>query len=193
MKRRYLEQRCRKKGAFTALAILAALMAAGCGGGSSKTEPSGSSRPPGESVTVARLIAQADPICRRLNVELAAAARARSSVALATSALRNAALERTAVAELSKLTPPAALAQDWRQILEYRRTLAEELVKLGGYAKANDTQAIKALAVSKKRVHKQLFEIARRDGFAHCSRVSSGSSGGRAPSSRPLQQPLRPI
>jgi hypothetical protein len=191
MKRRYLEQRCRKKGAVTALAILATLVATGCGS-SSKAEPRGSSGPPSESAAAARLIAQADPICRRLNVELAAAARA-SHVAIATSALRNAVLERTAVAQLSKLTPPASLAQDWRQILRYRRTLAEELVKLGGYAKANDAQAIKALAVSKKRVHKKLFEIARRDGFEHCSRVSSGSGGRQAPSSRPLQQPLGPV
>jgi hypothetical protein len=137
------------------------------------------------------LIAQADPICRRLNVELAAASRA-SHVAIATSALRHAALERAAVAELSKLTPPASLANDWRQIIKYRRTLAEELVKLGGYAKANDTQKVKALAVSKTRVHKKLFEIAKRDGFEHCSRVSSGTSGGKAPTSRP-QQPLGPI
>jgi hypothetical protein len=192
MKRRHLEQRCRKKkGACTALAILVTLVSPGCGG-SSKTEPSGSSRPPSKSAAVARLIAQADPICRRLNVELAAASRA-SHVAIATSALRHAALERAAVAELSKLTPPASLANDWRQIIKYRRTLAEELVKLGGYAKANDTQKVKALAVSKTRVHKKLLEIAKRDGFEHCSRVSSGTSGGQAPPTRPLQQPLGPI
>ena len=162
---------------LTALLIAAMLAVAGCGG-SSKAQPSGSvteSRPTKESAGANGLIAKADAICRRLNVELAATASTGSEAhQLALSAPRHAALERHALAQLGKLAVPASLARDWRQILAYRQTLAEELVKLARYAKTNDTRAIQALGASKKRVHQKLTELATRDGFKDCSTIGAG-------------------
>ena len=118
------------------------------------------------------MIAGADAICGRLNAKFAAgkatSLRVREIARLAPS---RAALERTTATELSKLTPPASIASDWRQIIAYRKTLAEELVKLGQDAKLNDAAGIRALAASKKRVHGQLLSTATRDGFKDCSRV----------------------
>jgi hypothetical protein len=168
------QHQCRPR-SIAALTLAVLLAAAGCGG-SSKSEAPGS----GSSVTsvaTARLIATADAICERLDARLARTTPVHlDSRTIARSAPQNAALERAALTELGKLAPPASLADDWKQIIAYRRTLADELARLGRYAKANDTRAVKALAVSKKRVHEKLFALAARDGFRVCSQVSTGRS-----------------
>jgi hypothetical protein len=108
--------RLRAKRAFLASLLVAVLGAAGCGGSSTAAPP---------------LISQADAICKRLNVQLVPNASARLSAAkLARSSLRNAALERGALAQLRQLTPPASLAADWKQGIAYRQTLVSELVGL---------------------------------------------------------------
>lgn len=115
------------------------------------------------------MVVRADAICRRLNTQIEANKQASlSATEIARFAPRNAALEKTALKELSKLKPPASIARDWRQVIAYRRTLMEELAKLGRYAKANNTQAIHKLSESKKRVHQKLLTIAKRDGFKDC-------------------------
>jgi len=202
MKRRDSRQLANKRGftalkpGFTALVAAAMLAAAGCGGSStaapsgsaaSRTEPT-ESRTSNDSAARSRLIAKADAICRRLNRELAAAPSRLEARQIASSAPRNAALERRALAELGRLRPPASLARDWRQIIAYRRTLAEELAELGRYAKAGDVPAMKALGASKKRVHQKLSELATRDGFKDCSRVGAERSGAQA---LPLPLPAR--
>jgi hypothetical protein len=148
-----------------------ALLTVGCGSGGG----SGSSSEPvasGSSSSSSQLIAKADAICRRLNTELARL----ESKGLSTSEIAGAVpahvtLERAALQELSKLTPPAALAGDWRQVIADRQTLAEELVELGRVARTNDAARIRALAVSKKRTHGALHATATRAGFKDCSQV----------------------
>jgi hypothetical protein len=158
---------------IAALTVAAVLASAGCAG-SSKSESTGSGSS-SASAAIARLIATADAICQRLDARLASATPVHlDSRTIARSAPQNAALERAAVTELAKLGPPASLAEDWKQIIAYRRTLADELAALGRFAKANDTRAIKALAVTKKRVHEKLFVLAAHDGFRVCSQVGTG-------------------
>jgi hypothetical protein len=169
--------------------VAAALVAGGCGENSSSTARTGqssslnhagstgsiaSSRPPssGDPPSRSQLIARADVICGRLNTKFAAGkATGVGMREIARFAPPHAALEWTALAELSKLAPPPSIARDWRQMIAYRRTLAEELVELGQDAKANDAAAIKALTASKKRVHGELLTTATRAGFKDCSRV----------------------
>jgi hypothetical protein len=117
-------------------------------------------------------IARADAICRGLDSRLAAVKPASLRVPeIARFAPPRAALEKTAVTELSRLTPPRSIARDWRLMITYRRTLAEELAKLGQNAKVGDARGIQALAVSKKRVHQKLFTVATREGFKYCLRT----------------------
>lgn len=149
--------------------VAAALAAGGCGGGSSDARSAG---PLPDGSPRSQLIARADAICRRLNAQIKA--NKQSSLRLneiARFAPRNAALEATALKELSKLTPPASIARDWHQVIAYRRTLMEELVKLGRYAKANNARAIHKLAASKKRVHQKLLATATRNGFKDCPQI----------------------
>lgn len=164
--------------------VAAALAVGGCSGGASETEPSqllstshaGSTGPlpSGDppSPSQARLIARADAICRQLNTEIIATKLANLSAReIARGVPRNAALEQRALTELSKLRPPASIARSWRQVIAYRTTLMEELVKLGRDAKANDAAGIQTLTASKKRVHGELSTTARRAGFKDCSQV----------------------
>jgi hypothetical protein len=163
---------------LSAVVLVAATLAAGgCGDGSSQTPASGATRssgslPSGGPLSRSELIARADAICLRLNNELAAtAAKSVGMREIARVSPRHAALEQTAVMELSKLTPPASIARDWRQIVAYRQTLAEELALLGRYAKVKNARSVRALAVSKKHLHRQLTTVATRDGFKRCSRL----------------------
>lgn len=168
--------------------VAAALAAGGCSAGASETEssqsptlshagstgslPASSPPPSGDPLSRSQLIARADAICRGLDTKLATVNPASLSMhEIARFAPPRAVLERTAVAELSKLMPPASITRDWRQVIAYRSTLTNELFKLGSDAKANDAAGIRALAVSKKLVHQKLLTVATRDGFKYCSRV----------------------
>ncbi len=159
------------------------LGAAGCGGGSSQarsSEPPSAHSGSSSSSTAASdprssvgFIGQSDAICRRLNTQLAIGRKPGGLTVseMATLLPPRATLERQTAKELSTLTPPATLARDWRQILAYRRTLADELAQLGQDAKAKDVKAVKALIPSKKRTHGKLSALATRAGFKDCSTV----------------------
>jgi cell division inhibitor SulA len=165
-----------------------AVFAAGGCGGSRKARGAG---PPARSAApAARLIVHADAICLRLNTELA---RTAGTGIIAQSAPLHARLEKAALRELGTLTPPASLARDWAKILGYRRTLADELLTLSRAAKANDLAAVRALGVSKLRVHKELTQTAKRDGFTDCATVGPpGSSSPATPPPAPAQQARTP-
>lgn len=156
-----------------ALALLAlALASTGCGGSGT-----GESTLPALAHAVAggdQLIAKADPICRRLNVALGpAASRPLTPSELAKTSPPHAALEQATLAQLSKLKPPPGLAKDWNTMLADRRTLALDLLTIARAAQANDTAAIHTLSVTKARLHRQVAEIATRDGFSDCAAVGA--------------------
>jgi predicted nucleic acid-binding protein len=142
--------------------VAATLLSAGCGGGSSK------------ALTQAELIGKADTICVRLKTQLsgpALNAEIGNVSSVARIASRRAAIERAALAELGKLTPPTSLASDWQQVIADRRILADDLVKLGEYAKANNVKSLDALYLSSAKVGVRMIAMAKRDGFKQCSRV----------------------
>lgn len=170
-----------------AVIVTSMLAVAGCGG-SSSPKPTGTAanegptqtRAPGHSSGSPSVIVKADAICRRLNNELTAAPpRGVEASQIARSAPHNAALEQRAIVELTRITPPTALAGDWRQMIAYRQTLADDLLKLARYAKANDAVSMQALAVSKKRAHQKLSELATRDGFNDCAHLSAARTVGK--------------
>jgi hypothetical protein len=184
---------------FTVLTVAALLAATGCGGSGTPrktdsaagrtegTQPAGSNQAAANS----RLIASADPICRRVNGQLTGASHPQPAD-IARTAPRNAAIELRAVGELSKLTPPASLARDWTQMLAYRRTLAQELFALARDAKAGDVAGMRALGVSKKRVRQKLSQLAARDGFKDCTSVGTVSIAALFPTLRPAAAPAQP-
>src|ERR1700685_1533572 len=145
-----------------ALAVLVALVAAGCG--SSTTAKS-------------RLIARADAICKPLNARRkqadAEVGAVRSVAALpkvARIAPGLAAYEGGVIAELRELTVPAVLGEDWQRILTGMQELAGNTAKLGEDAKAGDLQSVEGVIHTDQQKEKELITVAATAGFAHCGR-----------------------
>jgi hypothetical protein len=99
-------------GALLATALIA--VATGCGGGSSKTKP----------LTRAELTAKANAICRRVIGEVDWSKVTPQKLPSIVGKL--AALEEQAASELDKLTPPASLADEWREIVDGFRLTGPE-------------------------------------------------------------------
>jgi len=167
-----------KRGSIPLIVGLVVVVAAGCGGSSGGTGASPDSSAPkraaavGDPQSARQFVAAADAICGRLNTRIVAITFRNLSLGeVARVAPLRAALEQTGTTELTHLAAPASLAHDWHEILLYRTELAEELAKLGRFAKLKDRRAIAALSKSKARVHKLIGTIAKRDGFTDCAKV----------------------
>ena len=143
-----------------AAVVLAAttLAASGCG---SSPKP----------LTRAELTAKANAICKTVTVRLAKSS-IKTQRDIARVAPELASFEQTALAELSKLVPPAELANDWKQFVAGAQTLAENTLKLGEYAKANNLKGAKGLITSSQAVQQQMTATAKRDGLKDCEQVA---------------------
>jgi uncharacterized protein with von Willebrand factor type A (vWA) domain len=143
------------------LAVLAlattTLAASGCG---SSAKP----------LTRAELTAKADAICKTVTTRLAKnTIRTQQDIARVAGEL--AAFEQVALTNLSKLVPPATLADDWKQFVAGAQTLAENTSKIGEYAKANNLKASKSLITSSQATQRQMTAVAKRDGLKSCEQV----------------------
>lgn len=173
----------RAVGSFCAMLTLAASLLAGCGGKSSagtvgatgKAAPSGASSGQSSrdiSPSEKRFVALADPICHEVNLQLArSSAKGKKRAGFIAALIRNETIERRAMGELARLTPPPALAAAWRKVLGYRRSLANQLGTLAAAMQRKAKASEEALVNSKKQVHRQLREVAGKDRFKDCAKV----------------------
>lgn len=172
-----------------ALAVLA-----GCGSSSHRVkqrEPASSASRSSETVAAGtQLIAEADPICARLNAAILARESTLPTVnqdqllrEIVQIVPGTAALERKADGQLARLTAPPAFAEKWSTLLSYRKALASELSELVHAAKHGDATAIGRLTTSKKQTHGRLRELALQSGFKDCAEVGPASRPppGRSP------------
>jgi hypothetical protein len=90
---------------------------------------------------------------------------------LAISASRVGLLEKTALSELTKLEAPAAIAPEWRKVLLYRRTLAENFGKLQVEAEHSEIKKFGALNASSRAAQAKLGAIATRAGLKACAQA----------------------
>jgi hypothetical protein len=141
----------------TVLAVIA-LAASGCG---SSPKP----------LTRAELTAKADTICEGVTTKLKSKT-IKSQRDIARVAPELASFEQAALDDLSKLVPPAALADDWKQFVAGAQTLAENTAKLGEYAKANNLKAAGHLITASEAVQQRMVVIAKRDGLKACEQVA---------------------
>lgn len=175
-----------------ALTLLATMLAAaGCGGSSKTTETTastttttGASTPavpttasvPAVTVTVAsgkplsraQWIAKGDAICVRLSNELEGLS-VKKAAELPRVLPLEAAYVRNEVAQLAKLVPPASKASDWQQFLTAGLQWAEGSAKLAEDGKLGDAITKAPLATAVVAIHEHLKQIAKIDGFQHCS------------------------
>jgi hypothetical protein len=134
---------------------------------SSSTRPS-TSQPAGPKQ---QFIAQADAICHKSNEQLARShVKSKEPAVVAAAIVRNETIERRALGELARLTPPAELAPAWGKMLGYRRSLAGGLGNLAAAVRRGDKK-FTALAKSKKQLHAELLEVGGRAGFRDCAKI----------------------
>lgn len=173
---------------LAALALAATTLAAsGCGGsskttststaaattapsstGSTSTTTAATTAQHGKALTKAQLIAKADAVCKRIEVRLhAQGAKTVSDVVRLAPQL--AAYHQARAAELDRVTPPASLEADWKQIVAAMHTAAEDTVKFGEYTKANNAAGTQELQAAAIRLHQQTLAIAMRDGITKCA------------------------
>jgi len=145
---------------LAALALAAVTLASGCGGSSKATR-----------LTSAELIAKADAICARVHAEFHANGYS-SLQSMALRAPRVAADEQTGARELRELTPPAAMADDWKQIVENAEAIAAETAKLGEDAKHDTLAELTPMLNTGEQRDRRVLAIAARDGFKQCAKAS---------------------
>jgi soluble cytochrome b562 len=139
--------------------VLAAIAIASAGCGSSA-----------KPLTRAQLTAKADVICKSVTAKLASKT-IKTKRDIARVAPELASFEQTALTELSKLVPPAALANDWKQFVAGAQTLAESISKLGEYAQANNLKGARGVIRTIGTVQQQMVTIAKRDRLKDCQQV----------------------
>jgi hypothetical protein len=169
---------------------LVAVALAGCSGGSSSSAAGNGGRAgkatsasstatsaqtigTGPSFAPDRFISQAEAICNRARRELNAV-KLPDRVTFAEIvrvAPVHASTERRAASDLGRLTPPPALAQQWRQVVAARRKLAEILAEVVASARRKDVATIEALSGSKERERRLLAASAKRVGLRACGEV----------------------
>jgi hypothetical protein len=123
-------------------------------------------------LTRAELTAKADAICKTVTAKLASQKGINSQQDIARVAPELASFEQTALTGLSKLIPPAELANDWKQFVAGAQTLAENTAKLGEYAKSNNLKGARGLITSSEKVQQQMVATAKRDGLTACEQVA---------------------
>jgi hypothetical protein len=177
---------------LAAVALTATTLAAsGCGGSTTKSQsanstnagtsagqPATTPQPPtraeaparGPRLTRAELIAKADAICARLNRQ-AGSVRNTSLRGVGSTAPLVAGYFRAAFAELRRLTPPAAMARDWKAIVSDIQPVAGEVVIMGKYASDNDPASTAKVESRIARVQLHRIAIAKRNGFRDCAEL----------------------
>lgn len=155
----------------SATATTGTIAAGGAGASESIPSPASIKAATGKPLSRARFIAAADAICAKTNTKLAAVT-VITSKELARQLPQVVIYDATETDELSKLVPPASLAQDWSRILndfhrftEYSRAVAKDV-------QAKNIKAASPSIVAAQKLHQELNATATRDGFRHCNRTS---------------------
>jgi hypothetical protein len=153
--------------------VLALFGAGGCGSSHSAGRLSGVTAGKVGNSTTDGFVASAEKVCGKLNARLQASEPplGGTPAEIASNAAAHVRYERASLNELQGLKVPANTATQWREILRYRRMLIAELRTVEHAWTVNDQHTIKVLAISKQRLHDEMYRVAHRAGFSACARV----------------------
>lgn len=143
-----------------AAALLTMALCSGCG---SSPKP----------LTRAQLVARADAICRQVTAKLETVNKGRAVSTpqqIARAAAGASGFEQSALDELGKLTPPAALEADWKRFVAGAQSLADDTASLS--ESVNDPAVARRVIASAEATQKQMAAIAKRNGFTDCEQVA---------------------
>jgi hypothetical protein len=163
----------------TIAAVTIALATCGCGGTSksSTTTAQTAAKSPTTTTTAQTepatqggqatvvFVKQAEAICTHLNAEVAPLHQTNFAVI----APILASLEHRALAAMTKLTPPASIAEGWKQFIAYQRSIDEGTVKLGEYAKAKELNQVRTQFYTIDSLQTRMLATARRNKLLACT------------------------
>lgn len=144
-------------GSLTVALATGAFAGAGCG----KSQ---------KPLTRAQLLVKADAICRHIEKKLSSFS-AKNEKEFIRLLPRLAGYEQQGLAELSKLVPPAQMADDWKTIVAGASTLADSTAKLAEAARAKDLKTAHAITSEIGKVQQRTIAVAKRNGFKECSQT----------------------
>jgi hypothetical protein len=173
---------------LAALALATTTLAtSGCGGSSKTDAPTTAAvtttssattaaATTGEPITIASgkplsrstWIAKGDKICTRANVKLDSTI-IRTKQDFARVLPQAASYDHIEAVELSKLVPPAALADDWKQVVNGFQKFGEETAVGGERAQNNELDVAQSIFITARATQERFTKIAKRDGFKVCS------------------------
>jgi hypothetical protein len=139
----------------TLATLVAAALATGCGSSS-------------KQLTRDQLVAKANTICTELNGNLEALSRTTNNTPSGLFA-KAAVYEKTALAGMKQLIPPAALADDWKQIVAGTQTLTDETVTYSNYVKEGKIDQARTVANQYGPVKHEIKDTATSDGITACA------------------------
>jgi len=95
---------------------------------------------------------------------------------LTTVAPRVVSFERNAVSELNALTPPPALASDWKQVVTSIQTLATTMERIIEAVKTTSggklAKTVRALTSHNYTARRPMLAAAAHGGFSDCARLA---------------------
>ncbi|MDQ3822073.1 MAG: hypothetical protein M3321_02395 [Actinomycetota bacterium] len=138
------------------LVALAALVAAGCGGGG------------GDRLSRAEFVAQADAICRKYEARLEALGQPQDVSELRSFADRALPIARDGRDELGELNPPEELEEDYDAWLERGDEAIEMVERLRDASEDGDRAEIQRIAQDAQRIDAESNRLARDLGFEQC-------------------------
>jgi hypothetical protein len=122
-------------------------------------------------LTRAQLLHRGDAICHKVSKKLSSTT-IKTEKDFVRELPKLAGYEQEGLAALSKLIPPARMAEDWKMIVAGAQTLADDIAKLGEDAKAKHLKAARKLVTEIGKVQQRTRAIAKRDGFKDCAQVA---------------------
>jgi len=159
------------------------IAASGCGSSNSSSNDvsnakaaTGGTSPP---MTQSELTSKANHACKRINAKITYYSNLKPSnkqdLLSSEAALRATphvvSVEHTAWTELTKLTPPPAIASDWNQIVTGVHELASDTQRYGEYIAAKNKNGIITVARSGASLLQRIHTLAARHGLSDCAKL----------------------
>jgi hypothetical protein len=124
-------------------------------------------------LTRAQLLHRADVICHKLRHRFSyTTGQAKTQQEFFRQFPKLARYEQEGLAELSRLIPPAKMAEDWKMVIAGAQTVADDLAKLSEYLKVKNLKVGRALVQRIGKVEQRTTAITKRDGFKDCAQFT---------------------
>lgn len=123
-------------------------------------------------LTRAQLVSHANALCTQLHHKVEQAGPAKTAQDVAHLAHKFAGFEQQQLEAMHKLTPPASLASDWKQMLQGAEEIAEAAGTLSTDVQLKNKKAAGEALKQVSKVEQHIRPITERDGFSSCEELA---------------------